>query len=65
MHSSEAVYCSIMCSKSATCKAFYFESSNCYESNGSGLVAAWAGSGSVKAVWLAPGKYAITVENFK
>ena len=53
---SEEVYCSLKCAKSADCKAFYYESSVCYESRGSGLIAGSDGSPNSKSVWLAMGK---------
>ena len=54
--SSAAIYCSIICTKSATCNAFHHDASNCYgTSHGKSLLAAWEGSVNVKSVYVAQG----------
>ena len=44
------------CTRSSTCNAFYYDSSNCHEVNGKLLVETWAGSINVKSVWVSNGK---------
>ena len=55
---SELVYCTIQCAKSASCSAFYMESSMCHESASTVTVAASNGSQNVIDAWLSSGKQA-------